>query len=118
IALGMASMIGLTLGVDYSLLIVSRFREALEDGKPVPQAASLAANTAGRTAAFAGFVLLGVMLVVIVLSGGTVMRSAAIGAIVVTILSMAGAVLVTPGLLRLLGERVNALRIGGAPAPE
>ena len=97
IALSMASMIGLTLGVDYSLLIVSRFREALDDGKPVPQAASLAANTAGRTAAFAGFVLLAMMLVVIVLSVGTVMRSAAIGAIVVTILSMASAVLVTPG---------------------
>ena len=118
IALSLASMIGLTLGVDYSLLIVSRFREALEDGKQVPQAASLAANTAGRTAAFAGFVLLAMMLVVIVLSVGTVMRSAAIGAIVVTILSMASAVLVTPGLLRLLGERVNSLRIGGAPAPE
>lgn len=118
IALGMASMIGLTLGVDYSLLIVSRFREALDSDKPVPQAASLAANTAGRTAAFAGSVLLAMMLVVIALSPGTIMRSAAIGAMVVTILSMASAVLVTPALLRLLGERVNALRIGGAPSPE
>ena len=64
----LARMIGLTLGVDYSLLIVSRFREALESGQSAPQAASLAANTAGRTAAFAGFVLLSMMLVVIVLS--------------------------------------------------
>jgi putative drug exporter of the RND superfamily len=118
IALGMASMIGLTLGVDYSLLIVSRFREALASGQPVPQAASLAANTAGRTAAFAGFVLLAMMLVVIVVSPGSIMRSAAIGSMVVTILSMAGAVVVTPGIVRLAGERVNAFRIGGAPAPE
>jgi RND superfamily putative drug exporter len=116
IALGMASMIGLTLGVDYSLLIVSRFREALAAGQSVPQAASLAANTAGRTAAFAGFVLLAMMAVVIVLSPGTLMRSAAIGATVVTILSMAAAVLVTPGIVRVAGHRVNAFRIGAAPA--
>ena len=48
IALSLASMIGLALGVDYSLLIVTRFREALDDGTTCRrQAASLAANTAG-----------------------------------------------------------------------
>ncbi len=47
IALSLASMIGLALGVDYSLLIVTRFREGLEAERPVRQAASLAANTAG-----------------------------------------------------------------------
>jgi RND superfamily putative drug exporter len=113
VALSMASMIGITLGVDYSLLIVSRFREALVPGQSVAQAASLAANTAGRTAAFAGFVLLSMMLVVIVLSPGTIMLSAAIGAMVVTILSMIAAVLVTPGIVRLAGHRVNAFRLGG-----
>jgi RND superfamily putative drug exporter len=116
IALGMASMIGLALGVDYSLLIVSRFREALASGRSVGHAASLAANTAGRTAAFAGFVLLAMMLVVIVLSPGTIMRSSAIGAMVVTILSMVAAVLVTPGIMRLAGHRINAFSIGGVPA--
>ena len=118
VALSLGSMIGLTLGVDYSLLIVSRFREALAAGQPVPQAASLAANTAGRTAAFAGFVLLSMMLVVIVFSPGTILLSAAFGAGIVTILSMVAAVLVTPGVVRLLGHRVNAFRIGGAPSAE
>ena len=118
VALSLGSMIGLTLGVDYSLLIVSRFREGLAAGGPVGQAASLAANTAGRTAAFAGFVLLAMMLVVIVLSPGTILLSAAIGAGIVTILSMVAAVLVTPGVVRLAGHRVNALRIGGAPPAE
>jgi len=118
VALSLGSMIGLTLGVDYSLLIVSRFREALAAGQPVGQAASLAANTAGRTAAFAGFVLLSMMLVVIVLSPGTILLSAAIGAGIVTILSMVAAVLVTPGVVRLLGHRVNAFRIGGVPSAE
>lgn len=118
VALSIGSMIGLTLGVDYSLLIVSRFREALDSGQSVGQAASLAANTAGRTAAFAGFVLLAMMVVVIFLSPGTIMLSAAIGAMVVTILSMLAAVLVTPGIVRVAGHRVNAFRIGGAPTAD
>ena len=59
VALSAASMIGLALGVDYSLLIVTRFRESLAEGNVPRQAASIAANTAGRTANFAGVVLLG-----------------------------------------------------------
>ena len=81
-------MIGLALGVDYSLLIVTRFREALDDGRPVKQAASLAANTAGRTAVFAGVVLIAIMLVSFFLSPGTVLLSSAVGAIVATLLRM------------------------------
>ena len=68
IALSLASMIGLALGVDYSLLIVTRFREGLDAGQPVRQSASLAANTAGRTAIFAGVVLIAIMLVSFFLS--------------------------------------------------
>src|SRR3954468_7940014 len=112
IAVSIASMIGLALGVDYSLLIVTRFREALAEGHSVPSAVTLAANTAGRTAIFAGAVLISIMLVTLVLSPGTVLLSASVGAIVVTVLSMIGAALVTPAALRLLGHRVNSWRIG------
>jgi RND superfamily putative drug exporter len=113
IAVSIASMIGLALGVDYSLLIVTRFREALHEGHSVPSAVTLAANTAGRTAVFAGVVLISIMLVTLVLSPGTVLLSAAVGAIVVTVLSMIGAALITPAALRLLGDRVNRWMIGG-----
>jgi putative drug exporter of the RND superfamily len=118
IALSLASMIGLALGVDYSLLIVTRFREGLDAGRPVRQAASLAANTAGRTAIFAGVVLIAIMLVSFFLSPGSVLLSSAVGAIVVTLLSMAGAALVAPAAVTLLGERVNSFYIGRGDRPQ
>jgi RND superfamily putative drug exporter len=112
-ALSLASMMGLALGVDYALLLVSRFREALDTGQSSRQAATLAANTAGRTAIFAACVLSGLMLTVIILSPGSLLRSASIGAIIVTILAMVSAVLVCPAMLTLLGPRVNKWQIGG-----
>jgi RND superfamily putative drug exporter len=51
ISLSLASGVGLALGVDYSLLIITRFREALDDGMAPRQAASLAANTARHAVA-------------------------------------------------------------------
>jgi putative drug exporter of the RND superfamily len=113
LTLSLASMIGLALGVDYSLLLVSRFREALARGHPPREAAAIAANTAGRTATFAGWVLVSIMLVTCVASPGTILFSPAVGAIVVTVLSMVGAVLVTPAAVCLLGTRVNRWQIGG-----
>lgn len=115
IALSLASMIGLALGVDYSLLIVTRFREGLDQGQPVRGAASLAANTAGRTAVFAGTVLVGIMVVTLLLSPGSVLLSSSIGAIVVTLISMVGAALVTPAAVRILGLRVEKWPIGLGP---
>lgn len=112
ITLSLASMIGLALGVDYSLLLVSRFREALAQGHQPDQAASIAANTAGRTAAFAGGVLVSITLVTCLASPGTLLFSPAVGSIVVTLLSMVGAVLVTPSAVRLLGSRINKCQIG------
>jgi putative drug exporter of the RND superfamily len=113
LTLSLASMIGLALGVDYSLLLVSRFREALAQGHLPRQAAQLAANTAGRTATFAGGVLVSITLVTCLASPGTLLLSPSIGAIVVTLLSMVGAVLVTPSAVCLLGTRINKCQIGG-----
>ena len=107
LTLSLASMIGLALGVDYSLLLVSRFREALAQGHLPRQAAQVAADTAGRTAIFAGGVLVSITLVTCLASPGTLLLSPSIGAIVVTLLSMVGAVLVTPSAVCLLGTRIN-----------
>ena len=116
VTLSAASMIGLALGVDYSLLIVTRFREELAAGHPPKQAASVAANTAGRTANFAGLVLLAITAVAFFLSPGTILLSMAVGMSVVTVLGMIGAIVVTPAAVSLLGHRVNAWQIGGAPS--
>jgi RND superfamily putative drug exporter len=118
VALSAASMIGLALGVDYSLLIVTRFRSSLAEGHAPKQAASIAANTAGRTATFAGVVLLAIIVVAFFLSPGTVLLSMALGMGVVTVLSMIGAIVVTPAATSLLGHRINKWQIGGAPTDD
>src|SRR4051812_16765162 len=118
VALSAASMLGLALGVDYSLLIVTRFRASLAEGHPPKQAASIAANTAGRTANFAGLVLLAITVVAFLLSPGTVLLSMAVGMSVVTVLSMIGAILVAPAATSLLGHRINKWQIGRTPSGE
>jgi RND superfamily putative drug exporter len=118
VALSAASMLGLALGVDYSLLIVTRFRSSLAEGHVPRQAASIAANTAGRTANFAGLVLLAITAVAFFLSPGTILLSMALGMSVVTVLGMIGAIVVTPAATSLLGHRVNKWQIGGAPTEE
>ena len=115
VALSAASMLGLALGVDYSLLIITRFRSSLAEGHSPRQAASIAANTAGRTANFAGVVLLAITVVAFFLSPGTVLLSMAVGMSVVTVLSMIGAILVAPAAASVLGHRINKWQIGGAP---
>src|SRR5439155_21436754 len=77
-------------------------------------AASIAANTAGRTANFAGVVLLTITVVAFFLSPGTVLLSMAVGMSVVTVLSMLGAILVAPAATSLLGHRISKWQIGGA----
>jgi len=118
VSLSAASMLGLALGVDYSLLIVTRFRSNLAAGHVPRQAASIAANTAGRTANFAGLVLLAIIAVAFLLSPGTVLLSTAVGMAVVTVLSMLGAIVVAPAATSLLGYRVNKWQIGGTPREE
>ncbi len=118
VALSAASMLGLALGVDYSLLIVTRFRSSLADGNVPRQAASIAANTAGRTANFAGIVLLLITAVAFFLSPGTVLLSTAVGMSVVTVLSMIGAIVVAPAATSLLGHRINKWQIGRTPSED
>jgi putative drug exporter of the RND superfamily len=118
VALSAASMLGLALGVDYSLLIVTRFRSSLAEGHAPKQAASIAANTAGRTATFAGVVLLAITAVAFFLSPGTVLLSMALGMSVVTVLSMIGAILIAPAAASLLGHRINKWQIGKAPSED
>ncbi|HEX6714600.1 MAG TPA: MMPL family transporter, partial [Thermoleophilaceae bacterium] len=118
VSLSAASMIGLALGVDYSLLIITRFRSSLLEGHKSRQAASIAANTAGRTANFAGVVLLAITVVAFFLSPGTVLLSMAVGMSVVTVLSMLGAILVAPAAAAVLGDRINKWQIGGTPSED
>jgi putative drug exporter of the RND superfamily len=113
-ALTVCSMMGLALGVDYALLMVSRFREELAGGAEPPEAARMTRRTAGRTTAFAGSTLFLAMLVTLFTMPGNLLLSLAGTAIVVVAISVAVAAFVGPALLVLLGPNVNRWRIGGA----
>jgi putative drug exporter of the RND superfamily len=112
-ALTVCSMMGLALGVDYALLMVSRFREELAGGAGPEEAARMTRRTAGRTTAFAGSTLFLAMLVTLFVMPGNLLLSLAGTAIVVTAISVLVAAFVGPALLVLLGDNVNRWRIGG-----
>ena len=114
-ALTVCSMMGLALGVDYSLLLVSRFREELAAGTEPIDAARLTRLHAGRTVIFAGSTLLLSMIVSLFLLPGALLASLAGTVCMVVILSVTVATVCGPAILTLVGPRVNRWRIGGAP---
>ncbi|MBA3865675.1 MAG: MMPL family transporter, partial [Solirubrobacterales bacterium] len=112
LSLVVCTMMGLALGVDYSLLIVSRFREELEGGLEPRQAAAVTRASAGRTTAFAGATLIVAIVFSAALQPGSLLLSLATATGVVTVISVVVSTLAVPPLLALLGGRINAGRIG------
>jgi RND superfamily putative drug exporter len=111
-AVVVCSMMGLALGVDYSLLMVSRFREELAGGAEPVEAARLTRRHAGRTVAFAGSTLLLSMIVSMFIVPGSLLASLAGTVCMVVILSVGAAVIVGPAILTLLGPNVDRWRFG------
>ncbi len=114
LAVSTAAMMGLALGVDYSLLIVSRFREEIAAGPGVEtaRATRTAAATAGRTVLFAGTILLITMIVAVLLSPGELLLSVTIGVTTVAVIGMVSGTVVVPALLLLLGSHIDRWHIG------
>ncbi len=115
-ALTVCTMMGLALGVDYALLMVSRFREELAAGVDPLTAAALTRRTAGRTTAFAGSTLLLSMLVAFFVVPGSLLASLAATVALVVVLSVLVATVAGPALLALLGSNLDRWRIGPAAA--
>ena len=114
LSLVVCTMMGLALGVDYSLLIVSRFREELAAGRDPARAAALTRLSAGRTTAIAGGTLFFSIFLSAFFQPGTLLVSLATALAVVTALAVLIAWVALPALLTLLGERINAGRIGAS----
>ncbi len=112
-ALTVASMMGLALGVDYALLMVSRFREEVAAGRSPRAAAARTRRTAGRTTAFAGSTLVVAMAVTLWVMPGTLFLSLAGTAILVTVASVAIAALVAPAALLVAAPHLDRWRVGG-----
>ncbi len=115
-ALLVCTMMGLALGVDYALLMVSRFREELAGGAEPAAAAAATRKHAGRTTIFAGSTLMISMLVALFVVPGALLVSLAATVILVVALSVGAATIAGPAVLTLLGANVNRWRIGSAQA--
>jgi putative drug exporter of the RND superfamily len=118
LALTVCSMMGLALGVDYALLLVSRFREELAEGADPLDAAWTTRRTAGRTTVFAGSTLILSMVVAMFVVPGALLASLAATLALVVLLTVLVATLVGPPILVLLGRNVDRWRIGAAPNGE
>ncbi len=101
----LAVMIGLGVGVDYALFVVTRFRQELRAGKPVPEAVALANATAGQSVVFAGITVL-VSISGLVFSGLPVFTTMGFGTGIVVAVTMVTAVTLLPAILGLLGIRL------------
>jgi putative drug exporter of the RND superfamily len=106
----MLTGMGLALGIDYSLFVISRYREERTGGHEPPAAIEAAGATASRAVLFSGTAFVIAMLGMLIVPN-TVMRSLAAGAILVGLTSLTAALTLLPALLGLLGDRVNSLRI-------
>ena len=106
----LATMLGLGLGIDYALLMVSRFREALAEGYDPGQAADIAAGQAGRTLIIsAATVAIGFSALLTVPISE--LRSIGIAGLLVTVLSVMLCTFILPWVLGLLGHRIDAARV-------
>jgi RND superfamily putative drug exporter len=114
-AVTVCTMMGLALGVDYALLMVSRFREELAGGAEPYTAARRTRRTAGRTTMFAGSTLVISMLVSLFILPGSLLISLAATLAMVVILSVAVATIVGPAILTLVGTNLDRWRLGAAP---
>ena len=116
----MITMIGLAVGIDYSLFIVSRFREELDKGLDKRAAVERAGATAGRAVLFSGLTVV-VALFGMLIVPATFFQSLGIGAIVVVLVALAATLTLLPAVLALLGSKVNFLSLpyfGRRRAPE
>jgi putative drug exporter of the RND superfamily len=108
-------MIGLGVGIDYALLIVTRYREQLHAGHTVRESVGIAMDTAGRSVLFAGTTvvisLLGLLIVRV-----TFVNGLALGAALVVAVTLAASLTLLPALLGFAGTRIEVTRWRGLVA--
>lgn len=107
LVIGLVGMMGLALGVDYSLLVVSRFREERRKSDDLSAVVETTVVAAARSVLPAGSALLLAMVLALILLPSALAPSVAVALIIATTLSIIGAVCVVPALLRLLGDNLE-----------
>ena len=109
-SINITTILGLGLGIDYGLFMVTRFREELHRQPTVEQAVARTVATAGRTVAVSG-VTVALALTSLMLFPEDFLRSMGYGGVATVAVDVLAALIVLPALLAVLGHRVNALRI-------
>lgn len=105
-AISLTIMLGIGVGIDYALLIVSRYRTALGEGLAVPDAVAKAMNTAGRSVLFAGCTVAIAISGLLIMGGNTgisMLISAGAGVLMV----MLAALTLLPAVLAMVGRRID-----------
>lgn len=121
-AINLATALGLGLGVDYALFMVSRYREELARGRSTEEAVARTVRTAGRTVVFSA-VTVAIALSALLVFPVYFLKSFAYAGVAVTVFAAIAALIVLPAALAVLGTRVNAGRLpwakvtGGADSP-
>jgi putative drug exporter of the RND superfamily len=103
-----AAMIGIGVGIDYSLLVVTRYRQGLHDGLEPREAVSLAVDTAGRAVVFAGLTVV-ISLMGMFMMNMDFMRSLAVGAVLAVLMTMLASITLLPALLGFAGKNIDRL---------
>jgi RND superfamily putative drug exporter len=110
--LNIATMLGLALAIDYSLFIVSRFREELRRGRSVGDAVERSVATAGKAVVFSG-IAVAIGLSGLLLFEAPAIRSIGLAGALVVLCSVVFALTFLPAVLGMLGHRVNAWSLAG-----
>ena len=110
-ALNIVTLLGIGVGIDYSLFYTSRFQEELRSGKSVDDAVLGANSHAGKAIMFSAITSL-IGLISLVAFPVMMLRSVGIGAVAVIFAALLAALTLMPALLAILGHRVNRFRIG------
>ncbi len=108
----LASMIGIGVGIDYALFIVTRFRQGLGDRLSPEQATATAINTAGRSVIFAGLTVV-ISLLGMVPMNISFIQGLGIGAAAVVAVTMLASITLLPAVLGFVGTKIDRLRIPG-----
>jgi putative drug exporter of the RND superfamily len=103
-----AAMIGIGVGIDYALLVVTRYRSALHDGLTPEQAVVLSLDTSGRAVIFAGLTVVFALLGMFVMNLDFI-RGVSISAILAVFLTAAAAITMLPALLGFAGRNIDRL---------
>jgi putative drug exporter of the RND superfamily len=104
------AMIGLGVGIDYALFIVTRYKDGLRDGDDPETATVTAITTAGRAVLFAGLTVVIALLGLIVM-GQRLMTGVAIATSIAVLVTMIAAVTLLPAFLGFTGHKINSLRL-------